>query len=462
VLNSPSDLTRWPIKLPELQARRTTTDLPEYGEEKKLSGMFRGTLSELAAYCGDQGIIVAFGRGASADRNRDAGDDAEPTLYFAQWGGGLEASTALKVIADQLGESVQVLRRDKTTYVLGEPDNADYISRIYHVPDGKGADYKEAVTALGTSSMSISAVGDALVVRDTVEGIRTVDALFDAMQAARGQWTVDVRFVELTRNGADQLGIAWDLSGIASATAEILGVGPSRPADLINLTLSAVLEANAFAEDVSLITGSRLHVVEGQDAELQVGATVPVPDRSTVSDSGTVTRDFKDVDVGVLLSIGVRSEPDGRLRVTLQPEISNIQGFVEGRPIRSRRRLSTSAVVEPGGSLIAGGFFQDSKRAASDGLHPSILFMPGISNDQRSDDRSRVFVMVQVSDPRASPQFAPPIDNLPAEPDNAAELAIQTWRDDGSTDPAYLAWLLDAARKRPENAISRPEPKEAR
>lgn len=74
--------------------------------------------------------------------------------------------------------------------------------------------------------------------------------------------------------------------------------------------------------------------------------------------------------LGVLLKVGGRTESNGRLRVLLDPEISSIAGFVENRPIRSRRRVLTEAVIDPGGSLIAGGFYQQATTRNTEGLHP--------------------------------------------------------------------------------------------
>ncbi|MEM7625457.1 MAG: hypothetical protein AAF333_07510 [Planctomycetota bacterium] len=401
-----------------------------------LAGVFVGTVGELVEFCGQQGVILGIGKGVDTEA---APDDEGARRFRCQWGSGLPASSALKVIADQVGEDVQVLRRGETSYVLGVPESSDLVGRVYYVPTGYATDYVEAVSSIVSGAGSVSSIGDSIVVRDTAEGVRMCDELFDAMQSARGQWIVEVKFIELTRRAATRLGVEWDLTGAVTLNGEILGTQGVQ--ELIAVTLGGLAEANAMSEDLALLSGVRLHVVEGRDAELQVGETVPVPTSSIIGDDGRlVTQDFEDVDTGVLLRVGVRTEPNGLLRVSLDPEISSISGFVENRPIRSRRRVFTEAVIQPGGSLVAGGFYQDSSNGTSEGIHASLLRRPGLSFDTDEHARSRIFILATVH-PAGTP--TPGMEQTAEQREvERIQRAYEIWREEAPEDPQYLVWLL--------------------
>jgi len=412
------------VNLPTLQARRVVSSLPDYGDEPTLSGTFVGTLDELVQFCGQQGVILGM-----AEIPEQEGD--EPRLYRCRWGGGVPASTALKVVADQMEGELLVLRRGPDVYVIGEPSASDMVGRVYHVPDGLATEYVNAMESLASSRASIAAIGDAIVVRDTIAGVRMMDEVFDGIQAARGQWVVEVRFVELSFEASEALGIDWELTGTLALDA--MTNGGLTVTDVLSARLNGIVLADAAEEHVKLLTSVRLHCIEGHAAEFQVGDTVPVPVGRTISDQGTVTQDFEDVDTGVLLAVEVRTEPDGRLRVGVTPELSEITGFVQDRPIRSRRRLQTSAVVEPGGTLIAGGFYQLRGRARKSGL-PQLLQTPGLALHESEDDQRRVFVLVRVIDP-----LQPAVAQVPDHAEEWQRMAVQ--RGTGFFDESGFHWV---------------------
>ncbi|GEM_PF-4361447 len=55
----------------------------------------------------------------------------------------------------------------------------------------------------------------------TVEGMRRIELMFNALLAAEGQYVVEVQFIELSRSLTRRLGIDWNLSGILQFDAAI-------------------------------------------------------------------------------------------------------------------------------------------------------------------------------------------------------------------------------------------------
>ena len=341
-------------------------------------------MDELAEFVRAQGLVVVL----PVD---------QPDLVVRARFDSVPADDALRQVADQLDGEAVVIRRGPRLYVVGEPSDVDMVARVYNVTGQEAEDFREIATVLGTKRAEVATVGDTLVVRDTIDGMRTIETLFDTVGSARGQYLVEVYFVEVTNDFARDLGIEGTISGNIQLQA---GVGGLAPADILFAFLN--YEGGAIAREndrhLQVVTSTRLHVIEGEDAEFQVGETTPVPQR-TVTDAGTVTTtDFEEVDTGVLLLVGVRSEPDGRLRLILEPEISEITGDVDGAPIRSRRRLRTAAVIEPGGVVLVGGFRRQRDLSQRSGL-PHHLHSPLLARTDTEEQDTRLYILARVYDP---------------------------------------------------------------
>ena len=371
------------MELPPIESRRTTTTLPDYGDEPTIVGHFEGTADQFIDYMREQGVVVVLP--AIPDDS-----DGEPFILRARFDE-VPAGVGLRQIADQLPDNPSVLRRSHSIYLIGEPDDQDFVSRVFFVPGESAGDYLEAVGALTTDNAAIAAVGDVLVVRDTYEGIQDISALFDTIGAARGQWQVDVQFVELSSVAAEAVGLDWDITGDAE-----LVFGTDTSSLEIAARIASLLSYDQTNTHAQILTTTRLHVVEGQNAELQIGETTPIF-RRAVSDAGTVTTtDVEFIDTGVIVNLGVRSEPDGRLRVILTPEISQVIGFVDDAPIRSRRRIQTAAVIDPGGTLIVGGFTQQAERTTQEGI-PGMLDQVLARVQSLDDDHTRVYIILSIN-----------------------------------------------------------------
>ncbi len=103
-----------------------------------------------------------------------------------------------------------------------KPESADLVVRVFTLPDADLVnDAKTAITTIGSEAVQVSIVGDRAVVKDTVEGMRRIELMFNALLAAEGQYVVEVQFIELSRSLTRRLGIDWNLSGILQFDAAI-------------------------------------------------------------------------------------------------------------------------------------------------------------------------------------------------------------------------------------------------
>lgn len=349
------------------------------------TGVFAGPVSSLRVYLDAVGITAAF-----------SPDDLKRHVVL-RWVD-MPATELLSRVAGQLGPGYEVVDRGGVWYV-GVPGEGDQVARVFRVAGASGADFADVLRAAGSTGCRVAAVGDAVVVRDTAAHMRAIEDAYRSLMGVRRQWLVEVRFVELSERGAEALGVDWSVAGSVVVDASAAASGLSAWGALASIDLEGLLKAEQSRGDVSLLSISRLHVVEGEDARLQVGDTVPIP-RRTVSDSGTVTSaGYDTIDSGILLTVSVRAVSGDAVRLSLVPEISQITGYVDGVPILSRRRIESAAVVQSGGVVVLGGLTDGGSSSDWRGI-PGI----GLGRQERRADRRRLFVVVRVVDASTNDQ----------------------------------------------------------
>ncbi|MEM9346436.1 MAG: hypothetical protein AAGB26_07455 [Planctomycetota bacterium] len=366
------------LVVPELKYPLRSSTLPDFGPEPRVSGVFSGDADQLRNFLAAAGVYTNI-------------PVPEEPITFRLSVDDLEATLALETIVAQLNDSsLVVTRRGPKTYYIGTPSKNDLVAEVFYVTSESAEQYVEAVELIGTENANATFIGDTLVVTDTPDGMRRITKLFDALGSARGQWIVEVRYVEVTKTASSQLGIDWSLSGTATLKADA-GDVTSLAQNGLALVLEGVASADAEDTGVRLIESTQLLCIEGDTARMQIGQTTPIARRS-VSDQGTVTvTGFDEIDTGTLLKLDVRSEPDGRLRMIIDYELSNITGFVSDNPIRTRRRVESSAVLAPGGTLILGGFTSQRESDTDRGVTSKLAMFKA-----KEDDSRRLFMLMRV------------------------------------------------------------------
>ncbi|MFG0249795.1 MAG: type II secretion system protein GspD [Phycisphaeraceae bacterium JB051] len=370
------------VKAPTIQRSKIKTDLPDYGPEKLISVNMQGQVKQLKSMLFDMGVLVSFPADMLEEPVRVAANNIAPTVV-------------LQTVLSQFENDYMVIRRSPDTYLVGKPESADLVVRVFTLPDADLVnDAKTAIATIGSEAVEVSIVGDRAVVKDTVDGMRRIELMFNALLAAEGQYIVEVQFIELSRSLTRKLGIDWNLSGVMQFDAGVT----NKTLDT-NATLSTVLQATIEADEnqryARLLTSATLSCIEGKDAQLQTGQTIPVPQR-TVTDQGTVTTTgYQDIDTGLLLTVGVTREPDGLLRVSVEPELSQVSGYIDEAPIRTRRVLRTAAVIAPGGVIIVGGSVVQNHTQSKDGLP----YLSQVGMDNLAKEDTRIYVVLRVISP---------------------------------------------------------------
>jgi pilus assembly protein CpaC len=339
-------------------------------------------------------IVVEVGKGVLVRLDRPANSVfvADPDVADVQ----AKSPTLIYLFGKSSGET--------TLFAVGDHDQVQLNATIRVRYDL--ARIEEAIHQLAPrSAVSVSTIGDALVVDgtvyDTSEGddIRRVASryiqdpkqLINRMRVdAPNQVNLRVRVAEISRDLVKQLGFNWDTETAASNFVFGLVGGPNqtRFGNLFNTrTLSSDLKStvnNLFGEArfgntdlntlidaldaeglVTVLAEPNLTAVSGEPASFLAGGEFPVPTGSTVANGlQTVTVEWKKF--GVSLSFVATIGSANRINLHVVPEVSELssQGAVQiggvQLPALTTRHADTTVDLASGQSFAIAGLLQNN------------------------------------------------------------------------------------------------------
>jgi len=169
-------------------------------------------------------------------------------------------------------------------------------------------------------------------------------------------WGTDIRF----GGNIQSVGINAD-QPLASAFVTGLGV-PSLSITASDFRL--VIKAMESQGRLQVLSNPTIMAVNNVPARIQVGETIRLPE-STSFDQGSQQSSVEAEDIGVILNVTPSINPDGYVRMTIEPEISELSTRTTRisedfeSPIVTRRRAETTVTVKDGQTVIIGGLISD-------------------------------------------------------------------------------------------------------
>ncbi len=176
---------------------------------------------------------------------------------------------------------------------------------------------------------------------------------------------LETQFVELTENGARNLGIDWANTQGQLAVGNIT-VGSFNPfgEDLKTVIPSGQIQAAIYAQiqkgEGRIVSRPRIAAQSGSSAKIITGDALPILTSITLSGVNAVSQQVQYVNVGVTLQIAPRVSPDGFVTSQIYGVVSSVTGYSQGYPTISQREAETSASVRDGETYVIGGLTQDN------------------------------------------------------------------------------------------------------
>ena len=176
---------------------------------------------------------------------------------------------------------------------------------------------------------------------------------------------LETQFVELTENGARNLGIDFNNSAGQLAVGTI-GTGSNLPfgLDPNRILPSGQLQAAIYAQvqkgEGRIVSRPRIAAQSGSTAKIITGDAIPILTNITLSGVNGVSQQVQYVNVGVTLQIAPRVSSDGFVTSQIYGVVSSVTGTSQGYPTISQREAETSASVRDGETFVIGGLTQDN------------------------------------------------------------------------------------------------------
>jgi general secretion pathway protein D len=247
---------------------------------------------------------------------------------------------------------------------------------------------------------------NALIITAPPKIMKAMMAVIDKIDIRRMQVMVESLIVEVSADKASELGINWavadaDFEHVAGATrfdlpnsggtgvvgliggiesgdpaaiGSVLGKGLTLGVGRISesgTSFAAIINALASDANTNIVGTPVLVTMDNEEAEIKVGQEVPfVTGQFTntgATGGGTTLNPFQTIQreqVGLTLKLTPQINEGDAVLLKIEQELSALAANVTGASdlITSNRTITTSVIVEDGGTLVLGGLIQDDLR----------------------------------------------------------------------------------------------------
>ncbi|PBC01417.1 pilus assembly protein CpaC [Mesorhizobium sp. WSM3860] len=265
------------------------------------------------------------------------------------------------------------------------------------------------------------------------------------------QVNLSVRILEAKRNAGRDLGVSLKSTNRSGTTRTGTGIAAVDedgavlgPGDLLsgllsnsspfgalitrvidsNIKVDLIIEALESKGVVRLLAEPNLTTVSGETASFNAGGEVPI---RSVNSQGEIEIQFKQF--GVNLNFTPVVLDDGKIRIKLAPEVSDLTGFTPaGDPIFTNRKLATVVNLRDGQSFAVGGLLSSKNTRLQEqvpwlGQVPIVGALFRNSSTQKEETELVVIVTPHLVRPtKPGEQLATPFDKT--KPSNDPELFL--------------------------------------
>ncbi|MBM4112490.1 MAG: type II secretion system protein GspD, partial [Phycisphaerae bacterium] len=328
-------------------------------------------------------------------------------------------------------------------------------------------DQRKVIATLGTGQIGsasrllereVTIVGDSktnsVLVTASPRYLETLQTVIRELDVDPPQVLIQVILAEVTLGNAEDLGLEfvrfqagdWNVAGGMGLPRGAFGSGISIPglvglapavfgaAGLPNIAIGSsqfdlLLNALKSQNRIQLLSNPSVMVANNTEGFIQVGDTVRLPNSVTFGASGQQSSVVPE-EIGVILTVTPSINPDGFVRLEIEPEISRLSNETTKisenfeSPVITRRRANTTVTVKDGQTVVIGGLIQDRFER----IDKKIPFLGDIpllgllfSNKSESVQKTELLIVLTphvVRSPDAAGDAARHmIDKVPVEPE---------------------------------------------
>jgi type II secretory pathway component GspD/PulD (secretin) len=198
----------------------------------------------------------------------------------------------------------------------------------------------------------------------------TIEALIKELDQPPPQVLIQAMLAEVTLDETNELGIDWNVTTKWNKGRDSVNTGTqialAAQGDGFNLSVAAgdlsfFLRALQSQGRLEVLSRPQILASDNQLATINVGQRVPFITNSRVTENGTTINTIEYQNVGIILTVTPRINPDGFVRLTVKPEISSIASSsvtiseTTKAIVINQRSAETTVSVQDGHTIILGG-----------------------------------------------------------------------------------------------------------
>jgi general secretion pathway protein D len=233
---------------------------------------------------------------------------------------------------------------------------------------------------VGNVTVTADDTSNSLVLTTAPKNFDRLRALVASLDTPRREVFIECLVAEVQLNDKGELGIQWNAAFTNSLDNQKDGTqnvgtdfGLDSLKDGLRYTttsdkISGLLRALKTEGRLNILSSPKVLVLENQPASISVGQEVPYVTNSRQTTNGDTVNTIQYRQVGVILNVTPSISADGKVRMTVHPEVSSIAPDAQSvevstgvrSPTFNKNFADTSIVVNTGQSAVIGGMIQDS------------------------------------------------------------------------------------------------------
>jgi type II secretion system protein D len=223
----------------------------------------------------------------------------------------------------------------------------------------------------------VTIVGDAksnsILVNASPEYMKQVKAIIEDLDIDPPQVMIDVLLAEITLTDIGEWGLT--VNGDVGKLPLNMSFGydantVTNPTTLANFSIGAkdlelVMAAMQSQGRIQILSNPSITVANNEDARIQVGQQIRVPDSLATFDTGAQTSSVTAEEIGTILEVRPSINPDGFVRLQIKPELSRLEdkelkiSSTFSSPIITKRTATTTVTVKDGETIVIGGLIEE-------------------------------------------------------------------------------------------------------
>jgi len=249
------------------------------------------------------------------------------------------------------------------------------------------------VAVVAVASEGEVANANTLLLSASPRYFNTIEAMIEELDQPPPQVLIQVLLAEVTLDDETDVGIDWNFAFKHGSSRASAGTGFGIEGEIAKLggfsvavtggDLSLFFRALQSSGRLEVLSRPQILASDNQQAQINVGQQVPFIRNSRITDTGDVLNTIEYEDVGIILVVTPRINPDGFVRLEVSPEISSIAESTvqvsEGvnAIVVNSRKAETTVTVQDGHTIVIGGLITTTDQQRVDKV-PLLGDMPGL------------------------------------------------------------------------------------